>query len=211
MVIHKELIPQPKTGMKMGLMQGHLERPFHMSGEFFLKMEDARTGEILVEWNKKNLITLDAGILAARLFRDNREPNRGAYMLSIGTGATGSLLSPDLPDNRQRKLNSEIERKTFSATTFRNSLGVAVSYPTNILDFTTTFGESEAVGALNEMGILSPVSDNPSTTNPNPNNFPTYDVTLDITPYDVLINILNFSVISKPSTAILTIVWRLSF
>ena len=132
-------------------------------------------------------------------------------MLSIGTGATGSLLSPDLPDNRQRKLNSEIARKTFSAVTFRDTGGIAVAYPTNIVDFTTTFGESEAVGALNEMGILSPVSDNPSTTNPNPNNFPTYDATLDITPYDILINILNFSVISKPSTAILSVTWRLTF
>jgi len=211
MPIHRDSIAQPKTGIKMGLSQGHIERPFPMSGEFFLKMEDSRTGEVLVEWHKKNLITLDAGILAARLFRDNREPNRGAYMLSIGTGATGALLSPDLPDSRQRKLNAEIARKTFSATTFRDISGVAVAYPTNVIDFTTTFGESEAVGALNEMGIISPVSDNPSTTNPNPNNFPTYDSTLDLTPYDIQINILNFAVISKPSTALLSLTWRLTF
>lgn len=211
MPIHRDSIAQPRTGMKMGFSLGHTEDHSRMSGEFFLKMEDARTGEVLASWHKKNLITLDAGILSARLYKDNSEPNRGAYMLTIGTGATGSILSPDLPDNRQRKLNAEIARKTFSATTFRDTNGIAVSYPTNIVDFTTTFGESEAVGALNEMGIISPISDNPSTTNPNPNTFPTYDDTLDITPYDVLINILNFAVISKPSTAILSVTWRLTF
>lgn len=211
MPTHTDKIAQPQAGFKMGLACGFQDKVSAFSGEFFLEMKDAKSGEILLEQHHKNLITLDAGILAARLFRDNQEPNRGAYMLSIGTGATGAALSPDLPDNRQRKLNSEIARKTFSSVTFRDSGGTAVAYPTNIVDFTTTFGESEAVGALNEMGIISPVSDNPATTNPNPNSYPTYDTTLDITPYDTLVNVLNFSVISKPSTAIFTITWRLTF
>lgn len=180
-------------------------------GEFIFDMRDARTGEQLAYFEKKNVITLDAGIHAARLFKDPSEPSNGINMLAVGTGATGSLLSPDAPDERQRKLNVEIDRKAFSSTTFRNSSGAAVAYPTNIVDYTCTFGEGEAVGPLNEMGVMATISSNRATQNLNPNTFPTRDTTLDISTYDVLINYLTFSVITKPSTATLTLTWRLTF
>ena len=180
-------------------------------GLVIFEMTDAETGEVLEYWEKKNLITRDAGILAARLFKDNAEPNFGLYMLTVGTGATGALLNPDAPDDRQRKLNAEISRKAFSSVTFRDSGGVASSIPTNIVDFTTAFGASEAVGPLNEMGLISPISSNPATTNPNLQSFPNYDPTIDISLYDVLVNYLTFSVISKPAGANLTLTWRLTF
>jgi len=180
-------------------------------GDVFLEMRDARTGELLHKWEKRNLIVLDAGILAARLFKDPDEPAHGLNMLAVGTGATGALLGPDAPDARQRSLNAEIERKAFSTTVFRDGSGNAVSIPTNIVDFTTTFGEAEAVGPLNEMGLLSTISDNPGTKNPNPDVFPTRDTTRDLTQYDTLVNYLTFPVVSKASTAILTLTWRLSF
>jgi hypothetical protein len=83
------------------------------------------------------VITLDAGILAAILFRDPSS-RFGVYMLAVGTGATGAILSPDAPDARQRKLNAEIARKPFSSTTFRDASGNAVAIPTNIVDYTCT-------------------------------------------------------------------------
>lgn len=132
-------------------------------------------------------------------------------MLAVGTGATGALLSPNAPDPRQRKLNAEISRKSFSLTSFRDSGGNAVAYPTNVVDFTCTFDESEAVGPLNEMGLISPISQNPLITNPNPNSFPTRDTTLNLALYDILVNYLTFSVISKPSTARLSLTWRITF
>jgi len=181
------------------------------TGSIIFDMVDEVTGETLWHFEQKNVVTLDAGLHAARLFKDNAEPNFGAYMLAIGTGATGALLSPDAPDNKQRRLNAEIERKAFASTTFRNSLGVAVAYPTNVVDFTTQFAASEAVGPLNEMGLISPISSNPAIQNLNPNTFPTYDNTLDITGYDVLLNYLTFGIVSKPATAVLTITWRLTF
>lgn len=185
--------------------------PATAKGEFIFDMRDAKTGKRLHYFEKKNIITLDAGIHAARLFKDPDEPSNGINMLAVGTGATGAILSPDAPDSRQRKLNSEIDRKPFSATTFRDTGGNAVSIPTNVVDFTCTFGESEAVGPLNEMGVISTISDNRTTLNPNPNTFPNRDLALDLTLYDVLINYLTFSVVTKPSTAILTLTWRLSF
>lgn len=178
-------------------------------GEFFLRMTDARTGEVLVAWRKPQIITRDAGIAGAAHFKGDL--TGGLKMLSVGTGATGNLLSPDAPQDTQRMLNNEIARKAFSATTYRTAEGVAVSYRTNIVDFTTTFGEAEAVGALNEMGLLVPASVNPATKNPIDNGPSNYDASLDVSGLDLMVNYLTFSVISKASTAVLAITWRLSF
>ena len=183
---------------------------FVKKGSIIFDMYDHATKE-RTYFEKDNVITLDAGVQAARLFKDNSEPEFGMFMLAVGTGATGGLLNPDAPDPRQRKLNNEIERKGFASTTFRDELGNAVAYPTNVVDFTCVYGEAEAVGPLNEMGLLSPLSQNPSNKTPNPNNFPTRDTTVDLTQYDVLLNYLTFGVITKPSTATLTITWRITF
>jgi hypothetical protein len=209
---HRDRMARAKTGWKMGLTQAQAEA-YAISkahGRFIFDLRDL-SGRQLAYFEKDNLIVLDAGIQAARLFKDPLEPSNGINMLAVGTGATGALLSPDTADPRQRKLNAEIARKGFSSSSFRDSGGTAVSYPTNIVDFTTTFGEAEAVGALNEMGVISTISDNPSTTNPNPETFPSYTNTLDISGYDVQINYLTFGVVVKPSASILTITWRLSF
>jgi hypothetical protein len=192
-------------------MKDFFRIPNMVQGEVFFDMRDARTGRVLYTDHRKNIITLDAGIQAARLFKDPAEPAHGINMLAVGTGATGALLSPNAPDNRQRKLNAEIQRKAFSTTQFRDSLGNAVAYPTNIVDFTCTFGEAEAVGPLNEMGLVSTISDNANILNLNPNTFPTRSTSVDLSNYDVFINYLPFSVVTKPSTAVLTITWRLTF
>ncbi len=181
-----------------------------VKGEVFVEMVDSVTGGVLHKDHRKNVITLDAGILAAILFRDPDSRDHGIYMLAVGTGASGALLSPDAPDPRQRKLNAEIARKPFSSTTFRDASGNAVAIPTNVVDFTCIFDEGEAVGPLNEMGLISPISSNPATKNPNPDAFPNRDLTRDLTLYDILVNYLTFSVISKPATARLSVTWRLS-
>lgn len=211
--IHEsDKVPASRDGHKWGMHYRETEiMGFHPKGSFIIEMHDAETGELIQRHEGDNIITLDAGIQAARLFKDNSEPNRGLNMLAVGTGATGDILNPDAPDNRYRKLNTEIARKAFASTTFRDSEGGASAVPTNVVDFTTTFGATEAVGALDEMGVMATVSDNPLVTNPNPNSFPTRDTTVDLTSYDVLVNYFTFGVISKPATAILTVTWRLIF
>ena len=196
--------------LSLGFQLSQKENLNSFLGEVFIEMVDS-DGTLLHKEHKKNIITLDAGILAAILLKNPSSRSNGINMLSVGTGATGAVLSPDAPDSRQRKLNSEIARKTFSSTTFRYSSGAAVAIPTNIVDFTCVFDEAEAVGPLNEMGLLSTISDNIATTNSNPNTFPTRDLTVDLTLYDIFVNYLTFSVISKPSTARLTITWRITF
>lgn len=207
----RDRIQRLREGIKLGMGMRYGEFFYPVRGDVFFEMRDAATGTLLEGWHKKNLIMLDAGLLFARLAKDNEEPNAGINMLAVGTGATGATLSPDAPDNRQRRLNNEIARKAFASTVFRDTSGNAVAYPTNVVDFTTTFGEAEAVGPLNEMGLISTVSDNTLITNPNPDTFPSRDVTVDVTDYDLLVNYLTFAPISKPSTAVVTITWRLTF
>jgi hypothetical protein len=211
MATFNEKMPKTRTGIHFGLTTGGEESMTGPTGMFIFTLTDAQTGEILQHFEQKNLITLDAGILAATLFKDSALRN-GVNMLTIGTGATGNILSPNAPDNRQRLLNNEVARKAFSTTTFRNNAGVAVAYPTNIVDFTTTFVEADAQGAaLNEMGMISAIS----TTVPHPIApppvFPAYDTTVDLAAKDILVNYLTFPVISKGPATILTVTWRLTF
>ncbi len=112
-------------------------------GEVFFHMVDGRTGEVLLDDHRMNVITLDASLLVAMLVRDPSSRNFGANMLSIGTGASGALLSPDAPDPRQRKLNAEISRKPWSSTTFRDGAGNAVAIPTNIVDSSSSEPQPE--------------------------------------------------------------------
>jgi hypothetical protein len=210
-----ERFPRPKTGMKMGLEFRYAETVRKPRGFFIFHMTDARTGDVLHHFERENVITLDAGILAARQMKDSQQPvanrNNGLRMLTIGTGATGNVLSPDAPTEEQRRLNSEIQRKAFASSTFRDESGVAVAYPTHIVDFTTTYGEAEAVGPLNEMGVISPYSDNPAVQNPIENGPTDYDPTIDVSAKDLMANYLTFGVVTKPSTALLTITWRFTF
>lgn len=209
-----------KQGVKMGVNMGILEECFLSRlahGRFIFDMRDAKTGEQMAYFEKDNVLVLDCGILAARLFRNSLDPvlgtsaNKGITHLDIGSGATGNILSPDAPQPEQRKLNTRLARKAVT-TQFRNDAGAAVSYPTHIVDFTTTYSESEANGPLNEMGLVSAynaigfndINNGAGTVNP-------YDATIDVSAKDLLANYLSFGVISKPATAILTVTWRLTF
>ena len=214
----KDHIHRPRQGFKWSIemIQKEREKLFNPRGQFFITLTDDESGEILEHHELDNIITNDGGVFAAMLFSSLVTPtpattNGGLTMLAVGTGATGAVNNPDAPDPRQRSLNSEIERKTFSLVQFRASDGSVSAVPTNVVDFTTTYATAEAVGALNEMGLMRTVSLNPAVTNPNPDVFPTYDPTQDLNNFDAMVNYLTFPVINKPNTAILTITWRLTF
>lgn len=190
------------------------DKPGHfIRGDVFLTVRDGRTQKVQDHRELRNLVVLDASILIARLMKDNSEPPHGVYALAVGTGDVGwDPMNPPAPTNTQRALYSEITRKTFTSTQFVDSGGVPTAYPTKIVDFTTTYTESEAVGPLVEMGLLGGnISTNMAVRNPvSPPNGP-YDDTVDLTNYDTLCNYLTFAVINKPSTSTLSIVWRLTF
>lgn len=199
-----------RSAFRASLQGRYDEEVRRPKGEVFITMRDAATGE--VQLTRKNVVTLDASILIARLVKDNAEPPKGAYVLAVGTGDVGwDPLNPPAATNQERALHSEITRKTFSNTQFIDSGGAPVAYPTNVVDFETTFTESEAVGPLVEMGLIGGnIDTNLAIKNPVTPLTP-YDPTIDLTTFETLINALHFPVINKPATSSLTIVWRLSF
>lgn len=186
---------------------------YYVRGDVFLTLLDGQTQVVQEHRELRNLVVLDASILIARLMKDNSEPPHGILALAVGTGDTGwNLQSPPAPTNTQRSLYSELARKTFANTQFIDGDGVPTAIPTKVVDFTTTFSESEAVGPLVEMGLLGGnISTNMSVRNPvlPPNG--SYDPAVDLTLFDTQINYLTFAVINKPATSVLTIVWRLTF
>jgi hypothetical protein len=189
------------------------ESGYYIRGDVFFRMRDGRTGALEWERELRNLVVMDASILIARLMKDSAEAPHGIFALAVGTGDSGwNPMAPPAPTNTQRSLYSEITRKTFSDTQFVDGSGVPVAYPTKVVDFTTSFTESEAVGPLVEMGLIGGnVSSNLSVRNPvlPPNG--SYNATVNLTNFDTLINFLTFPVVNKPATSTFDITWRLSF
>lgn len=211
----RDRVPTPFRGSThTGAGVLYRDQGLRYDGHVSMRMWDPRTGEVTFEWDHHNVVTLDAGLLLAALMKDPNEPAHGINMLAVGTGATGSILNPDAPGNYQRRLNNEIARKPFSEVTFRDANGAKSAIRTPVVDYTTIFGEGEAVGPLTEMGLVSTISDNTGTLNPNPNHALSpeeYDPTIDTSLYDVLVNYHTFGVVVKPATMILSITWRLTF
>jgi len=182
-------------------------------GDVFMTLRDGETQEVQDHREVRNLIVKDASILVARLMKSNTEPTKGIFALAVGTGDVGwNPLAPPAPTNTQRALYSELTRKTFSQTQFIDASGVPTAIPTNVVDFSTIYTESEAVGPLVEMGLIGGnISTNLAVKNPvSPPNGP-YNPAVDLTTKETMVNYLTFPVISKPATSTLEVVWRLSF
>ena len=188
-------------------------------GEIFWVMTDTQTGKV-TRGHIPNIVTQDASILVARLMKGpgtsvphQSEPNFGIYALAVGTGdLSWNLQNPPPATNTQRSLWNEIARKAIASTNFINQDGTIAGVPTNIVDFTTNFSESEAVGPIAEMGLIGgDLSTNMSIRNPvlPPNGL--YDPTVDLVGFDTLVNYLTFPVINKPATSTLSWTWRLTF
>ena len=199
--------PREATGFGLAVTP----QDFHpgIKGKFIVDLRDAATGAQLRYFEQENVITRDAGILLASLCKGDPVNALGVTMLAVGTGATGNILAPDAPQDTQRKLTTELARKAFATKQYRNSSGVAVSFRTNVVDFTATFTEAEAVGALNEMALVSPANNNPAITNPLPAG--AYDATVDVTGKDLLLNYSTYGVVVKQNTMVLNITWRVTF
>lgn len=208
-----DTIHRPSVSLGLGYSSTHEDSVASiLGGEVFLTLTDKASGKVLETRHVKNLIVKDASILVARLLRDNQEPPHGAFVLAVGSGDAGwDPMNPPAPTVTQRSLYGEITRKIFAQKQFIDSSGIPVGFPTNIVDYTVIFSESEAVGPLMEMGIVGGnIDSNMSIRNPvQPPNGP-YDPTVNLTGYETLVNYLTFKVINKPATATFTVTWRLT-
>lgn len=208
-IINQKVPSQKTTAISYGL---EFNQPSSgVKGEVFFELRHPDNKKEVL--HKQNIYTLDGGVLAAMLFSAHALGTsvKGPVCLAVGDGATGSTLNPDLADNRQRSLKHEVYRKAFSSTVFRTTMGLISEVPTNIVDFTTVFTESEANAYLNEMGLISHYNSDISIKSPVVATFPEYDTTVDLRGSDILVNYLTFPVISKIQGAVLAITWRLTF
>lgn len=187
-----------------------------LRGHIYLKTENVKTHEVHME-AFPNVIVLDAGILIARLLRSTAvphesEPAFGIWGLAVGSGdMSWDPQAPPAATNTQRSLWNEIGRKQIATVDFIDGDGNISAIPTNIIDLTTIFTESEAVGPIMEMALIGGDNNtNASIRNPvlPPNG--TYDPTVDITGKDCLLNAKTFPVKNKSATDRYTFTWRIS-
>jgi hypothetical protein len=171
----------------------HEEKITPLRGEFRMILRE--NGRIVEERADHNIIVNSASVLIARLLKDSHEPDGGITYLAVGTGAPGwNLQNPPQPTNTQTFLNSEIARKAFSTqdvTFIDPETGDPTIVPTNVIDFTATFAETEAVGALVEMGLFGG------------------DAT-DMINSGTEVNYRTFPVINKTNSMTLTIIFRIT-
>lgn len=166
-----------------------------LKGEYRMVLRDSRSGRIIEERNGHNIIVNTASILIARLLKDSAEPLAGISYLAVGVGASGwNLQNPPQPTNTQTTLNQEIARKAFTTDDVAfidPDTGDPVVYPTNVVDYTMTFAETEAVGPLVEMSLFGG------------------DAT-DISNSGSMANYRTFPVINKTNSMTLTITFRIT-
>ena len=171
----------------------HAETVKPLHGQYWATLKE--NGKVIKEYHDSNIIVNTASILIARLLKDNHEPDGGITYLAVGTGAVGwNLQNPPQPTNTQTQLNAELARKAFSTNdiTFVDpSTGNPTTTPTNIVDFTATFAETEAVGPLVEMGLFGG------------------DAT-DLPNSGTEVNYRTFPVINKTNSMTLTIIFRIT-
>lgn len=187
-------------------------------GEIFWTLRD-QDGNILDSAHIKNVVTQDASILLARLMKSSTvtahqsEPNFGVLALAVGTGDVGwNANNPPSANKNQRSLYNEIARKKIASSSFIDADGNISAVPTNVVDFTTIFSESEAVGGLTEMGLIGgDASTNMAIQNPALPANGTYSPSLNLTGLDTLVNYVTFPVINKSPTSTLSWTWRLTF
>lgn len=219
MTNHKDKFPKISSSVQGGISMRSFEKLTSIfKGEIFYELRDGKTGVLQQKGHFDNIVTLDASVLVARLMKgtiiaNTTEPTFGVYALAVGSGDTGwDLQSPPVATNTQRSLYNELGRKQVNTSEYINASGAISGIPTKVVDFTTIFSESEAVGAIVEMGLIGgDVDPDMGVRNPilPPNGL--YDATVDLVGKDTLVNYITFPVINKPPTSTLSWTWRLTF
>lgn len=194
-MLFKEFLDRARDWGFGGFTLKYKEQPRHLKGEYRIILRDSATGKIIEERRDHNIIVNTASILIARLLKDNHEPDAGISYLAVGTGGSGwNLQNPPQPTKTQTELENEIARKSYTTNDVSfvdPDTGDPTTVPTNVVDFTATFAETEAVGPLVEMGMFGG------------------DAT-DLAASGTMVNYRTFPVVNKSSSMTLTIIFRVT-
>lgn len=111
--------------------------------------------EVQDERHMKNLIVSRASVFMAKRMKPGVSWGSGIQYLEVGVGVgTGTTQLPQKEDISQERLRQSLLRKEITSWTYLGSDGKPTASETNVMQFTTTFGNTEAVGALVEMGLF---------------------------------------------------------
>jgi hypothetical protein len=167
------------------------EKTTCLKGELFLFLRE--NGALIKTIHQSNIIVNTASILIARLLKDNTEPSSGISFLGVGSGnESWDPFDPPAPTTSQTLLENEFYRKSISTSTFVDpQTAEPTTNHTNIVDYATTFSESEAVGPIMELSLFG---GDASTT-------------IDT---GTMINWRTFPVINKTNAMTLTIIFRIT-
>jgi hypothetical protein len=166
-----------------------------LKGKLILKGYE--NGKLVYDYASPNVIVNSASILIARLLKDSSEPSGGITFLSVGTGdGEWDIQDPPAPTTSQTKLEGEVDRKAISSsnTSFidpNTGDPVGNDTPTNIVDYAVTFSESEAVGAIVEMGLFGGDATEASDSG-------------------TMLNYRTFPVINKTNSMTLSVIFRIT-
>lgn len=185
-----------KFGLKKQLFKiatGIKEEEYYQGAKGRLTLIAKENGKIVREHVQDNIIVNTASILIARLLKDSSEPDAGISYLAVGSGKdTWNAFDPPAPTTSQTRLEDEFYRKAISKATFVDpQTGEPTTIPTNIVDYATSFSESEAVGAILELGLFG----GEATTSLNSGT---------------MVNWRTFPVLNKTNAMTLTIIFRIT-
>jgi hypothetical protein len=163
----------------------------HLKGELFLFLK--KEGRLVKTIHQSNIIVNTASILIARLLKDNKEPTSGISFLAVGSGNDNwDAFDPPAPTTSQTLLENEFYRKSISTSTFVDpQTAEPTSTHTNIVDYATTFSESEAVGPIMELALFGGEASSSLNTG-------------------TMLNWRTFPVINKTNSMTLTIIFRIT-
>ena len=154
-LVHEEL-NKLQASMASGLVIKESEQLGGLQGQLFIRAYEGDT--LVYEYTRPNVVVKSASILIARLLKDSKEPLGGIGFFAVGTGGAGwDLQDPPAPTINQTRLESELARKAIGPvnTSFVDpATGDYTTTPTNVVDFSASFANSEAVGPLTEMALF---------------------------------------------------------
>lgn len=154
MRIYKELMSGlRKIATSIGIKIRYKEELQGLKGHVFIKAFEK--GKLVYDWDMGNVIVNTTSILIARLLKSGSGSLNGITYLAMGTGGDDwDLQDPPAPTTGQVLLESEIFRAAVASTAFIDGDGAVSTSPTNIVDYTFNFSESDAVGTLVELGLF---------------------------------------------------------
>lgn len=149
--------------------------------------------KVAQEMHVKNLIVDMASRLMAKRMRPGTSWGSGIQYLEVGTGVgTGTTQVPQPESVTQTALRQPLARKAITSWTYLDRSNNPTASETNVIQLTTTFNETEAVGAIVEMGLFGG------------------DATASLgTGY--MFNYKTFPVWNKADDMKFTVVWKLTF